>query len=59
MHIMYKTFFMETEYTNFIAPIMTVCLLCRREVLVIEYEAHLQIHERAEMLADILALSRR
>ena len=35
-----------------------ICPLCFREIVAIGYDVHLIIHERAEMLADILALSR-
>ena len=34
------------------------CLLCSQTILITEYERHMALHEQAEMLADILALSR-
>jgi len=36
-----------------------VCSLCSQYVPLSEYEQHIALHEQAEMLADILALSRR
>jgi hypothetical protein len=40
-------------------PDLTICPLCLQLVAIIYYEVHLQVHDQAEMLADILALSRR
>lgn len=36
-----------------------ICLLCAQHIPLLEYERHMMLHEQAEMLADILALSRR
>lgn len=36
-----------------------ICPLCLRHILLLEYDMHLAMHERAEILADLLALSRR
>ncbi len=40
-------------------PVKLICLLCEKYIPLPEYERHMAIHEQAEMLADILALSRR
>ncbi|MES2224647.1 MAG: hypothetical protein V4478_01530 [Patescibacteria group bacterium] len=53
---------MEPYSAYTITPISAVlikCALCDREMTLAEYEQHLKLHVRAEMLADILALSRR
>ncbi len=36
-----------------------ICLLCECYIAKEEYPRHVALHEQAEMLADILALSRR
>lgn len=36
-----------------------LCLLCARCIPAADYDRHIAMHEQAEMLADILALSRR
>jgi hypothetical protein len=41
-----------------ISSIIIACQLCYREMTMAEYEDHLQLHAQAELLADILSLSR-
>ncbi len=36
-----------------------MCPLCLLVMLISEYDAHIKLHEHAEMLADIVALNRR
>ncbi len=38
---------------------LLICFLCASHIALHEYERHMAIHEQAELLADILALSRR
>lgn len=40
-------------------PAKLICLLCEKYIPLPGYEQHMALHEQAEMLADILALSRR
>jgi hypothetical protein len=43
-----------------VKPIVVItCILCGAIIDSCQHEAHLILHEQAEMLADILALSRR
>ncbi|MEO5646370.1 MAG: hypothetical protein ABIO57_01200 [Candidatus Paceibacterota bacterium] len=53
---------METPHNNTIKQTPSfpvICPLCLTLLAIEQLHEHLQIHERAEMLADILALSRR